>query len=55
MVLASRGQRDLDQGLEVVADPALAAAARRQARKVHVMAFISGLVSTAVFLAFPSI
>jgi hypothetical protein len=51
--LASRGQRDMDDGAQPIADSEELAAVRRQARKVHVLALVAGLVLTSVAFAIP--
>ena len=53
MVLAWRGLRNMDQGVEVVSDPAVREAGQRQARKVHLLALLTTALSTGVFLALP--
>jgi hypothetical protein len=53
VVLARRGARNLDRGVEAVSDPAVAGASRRQARKVHLMAVVTGVVATVLLLVLP--
>ena len=53
MALASRGARNMDQGIEAVKDPALVAAARQQAKKVYLMASVTATVATALLFAAP--
>lgn len=53
MVLAARGARNLDTGIEVVADPTLASAARRQARRVHLLAAVTAVVATLLLTLLP--
>jgi len=48
--LAARGQRDLDQGPERIADAAEAAQVRRQARAVHAKALAIAVVLTMLAL-----
>jgi hypothetical protein len=48
--LASRGQRDLDSGPEVITDAAELTAARRQARSVHVKSLIAAAILTMMVL-----
>lgn len=52
--LARRGQRNLDRGIEVVADPAVSAASRRQAQQVLVQATVTAVVATLLFLLVPA-
>lgn len=53
MALASRGQRDMDQGPEAIADAAELARVRAQARKVHLESLVAAAVLTALGLAIP--
>ncbi|MDQ6870928.1 MAG: hypothetical protein M3037_02825 [Gemmatimonadota bacterium] len=48
--LASRGQRDMDTGLQQIADKAEADQIRRQAQAVYVKALISATILTALAL-----
>jgi hypothetical protein len=48
--LASRGQRDMDTGAELVNDPRLAGSLRSQARAVHLRSLVAALIATAVLL-----
>ena len=50
MRLAARGLRDMGDGVQPVADPASVAAARRQARRVHVHSVLAALLFTALYL-----
>ena len=52
MRLASRGLRDLDTGAEAIAHPVELAQLRRQARRVSIKAVLTGVVLTALSLAF---
>lgn len=51
--LARRGVMNLDHGIEVVRDPAVLAASRRQAQKVVTEAVITAVVATLLFLLVP--
>ncbi|HUB08099.1 MAG TPA: hypothetical protein VMB50_13910 [Myxococcales bacterium] len=53
MALASRGQRNLDTGVETVGDAAELALLRRQARGVHAKAIGAAVLLTAAFVALP--
>ena len=53
MKLAARGQRDMDTGPETIADAAVLAQVRRQARKVHLQSFLLAALLTAVVLLLP--
>jgi hypothetical protein len=48
--LASRGQRDLDTGIETIEDPAERAQVRRQARTVHLKALAAAALLTLLAL-----
>jgi hypothetical protein len=52
--LASRGLRDMDTGPERVPDPQQDAAARRQARSVHLRAAAAAIVLTGLALLLPT-
>jgi hypothetical protein len=52
--LASRGQRDMDDGPAPVTDAELDAQIRRQARTVYVRSAIAAIALTAVALAIPA-
>lgn len=54
MNLASRGQRDMDKGSEAIADSAELAQVRRQARKVHILGLVGGILLTGIALAIPN-
>ena len=49
MRLAARGQRDMDSGVEQVADHDILRALRAQARRVQTRAVATALVLTVVF------
>jgi hypothetical protein len=51
--LAARGQRDLDRGSEVVADPWLLNQLKRQAREVIVEAVLAAALLTGIALLIP--
>jgi hypothetical protein len=51
--LAARGSRHLDEKPEKIEDSAELAQVRRQARRVHVKAFLVALFLTLVTLALP--
>jgi len=51
--LASRGQRDMDQGPETIADATELARVRAQARKVHLESLVAAAVLTALGLVIP--
>jgi hypothetical protein len=51
--LASRGQRDMDDGPAAVTDAEVDAQIRRQARVVYVRSVITAVVLTALALAIP--
>ena len=53
-VLARRGARNLDRGIEVVSDPAVVAASRRQAQKVTLQSTVTAVVATLLLLLAPS-
>ena len=53
MRLASRGQRDMDSGVEAIGDPALLGRVRRQAAKVHVQSLLLAVAVTAALLVLP--
>jgi len=53
VALAARGARNLDRVVEAVSDPALVAASRRQARRVHQLAAVTAVVATALLMALP--
>lgn len=50
MGLASRGRRDMDTGVEVIADAAELAQVRRQARVIHVKALVLAAALEALVL-----
>ena len=54
MALASRGQRDMDTGPEVIADAAERAQVRRQARRVHVKALVLAAALVGLVLMIPT-
>jgi hypothetical protein len=51
--LASRGQRDMDQGAEAIADAGELRRVRRQASRVHTRALTAAAVVTAVVAVLP--
>jgi hypothetical protein len=51
--LASRGQRDLDQGAQAIDDSAELAQVKSQARKVHMQSLVAAALLTALALAVP--
>jgi hypothetical protein len=51
--LTSRGQRNLDSGVETIGDAAELAQLRRQSRKVYAKAFAGAALLTALSLAVP--
>lgn len=55
VVLARRGARNLDRGIEVVSDPAVVAASRRQAQKVTLLASVTAVVATLILLLAPTL
>lgn len=46
MLLAARGQRDMDTGREAIADAEERAVVRRQARRVHLQTIVAAVVAT---------
>lgn len=54
VTLARRGTRNLDHGIEVVSDPAVVAASRRQARKVTIVATVTAVVATLLLFLIPT-
>jgi hypothetical protein len=52
--LASRGQRDMDDGPKDIGDAEIEAAVRRQARRVHARSLLGAIALTAVALAIPA-
>jgi hypothetical protein len=54
VALASRGQRDMDDGAQSITDSVELAAVRRQARRVHLYALVAGLLLTLVAFAIPA-
>jgi hypothetical protein len=53
IALAARGTRNMDAGEERIADEALSAALRDEARRIHLRALVTAVVSTLVALLFP--
>ena len=53
MGLASRGQRDMDDGPAAITDAEMDAQIRKQARRVYLQSLIAAIVLTAVVLAIP--
>jgi hypothetical protein len=51
--LASRGQRDMDTGAEVITDAAELAQVRAQARRVNLNSLLAASVCTALSLTWP--
>jgi hypothetical protein len=49
--LASRGQRDFDDGPETISDPIELAQVRRQARAVQIKSFLFTIAGTALAFA----
>jgi hypothetical protein len=54
VALATRGQRDMDTGLEAIADPEERTTIRRQARNVHIQSLVLATVLVALVLVVPS-
>jgi len=51
--LASRGQRDMDGGIEVISDVAELARVRRQGREVHVKSLLLAAALVTLLLLIP--
>jgi hypothetical protein len=51
--LASRGQRDMDDGPADIGDAEIEATVRRQARRVYVLSAIAALVLTGLTVVIP--
>lgn len=55
MHLASRGQRDLDEGREAIVDPIELERVRRQARTVQIKTLMFTIAGTALALVVPEL
>jgi len=49
-VLAARGARNLDRGVESIEDHAIVSQARRQAYRIHIKAVVTAALLTALAL-----
>lgn len=53
MVLAARGSRDMDDGVEPLGDDALASALKRKALRIHLLSLSGAAGLTALWMILP--